>query len=223
MSALHRCREQGHDRYRAQSGLPDRSPRNKACGRGIRRGDPVCRQTKHVTVSTRRNEISYPLLSCLVETSTRVSTSVTGAATKGVSLRDLIRAGILTAVVPMAGAFTSYWLAPWSCDANAWLCVLPLALLSVAPFAALFLPVLLFVNRRRRRPLPDGWVSIFLLSGVFGQLMTSGVSLWLTAPYVRHVSVFEVLFIPQGFVAGAIVGAVFCVSLNAFSRSPHGS
>ena len=149
--------------------------------------------------------------------------SVNGSTAKVFSARDYIRAGILTAIVPVAGAFTSYWLAPWGCDANAWPCVLPLALLVIAPFAALVLPLLTLLNRRRRRPLPDGWISIALLSGVIGQLITSGASLWLNEPHVRRTFFVEVLVIPQGFVAGAIAGAVFWASLSGFSRSSRGS
>lgn len=146
-----------------------------------------------------------------------------GSAAKVFSARDYIRAAILTAVVPVAGAFTSHWIAPWGCDANAWLCVLSLALIVIAPFAALVLPLLTLLNRRRRRPFPDGWISITLLSGVIGQLTTSGVSLWLNEPHVRRTFFVEVLVIPQGFVAGAIAGVVFWVSLNGFSRSSRGS
>ena len=133
--------------------------------------------------------------------------------------RDYVRAGILTAVIPVALAFASYWLAPWGCDASAWLCLLPLSLLGVAPIAALCLPLLFYFNRRRLYPLPDGWFSIVLSTGVVAQGLVTGYSLWLAAPHIRRIFLFDVLVFPQGFVAGLIVGAVFWVSLIMFARS----
>lgn len=129
------------------------------------------------------------------------------------SARDCTRAGTLAAAIPISLAFTTYWLAPRGCDGNAWFCLLAVSLLGVAPFAALGLPVSFFVNRRRRHPLPDRWFPIMLVSGVVGQVIVAGISLWLVRAYVQRMFLFDRLIFPQGFVAGAIVGAVFWVSL----------
>jgi hypothetical protein len=132
--------------------------------------------------------------------------------------RHYVWAGILTATIPMLLAYAIYWLAPWGCDANAWLCLLPLSLIVVAPIAALILPFAVFFNRRRRRPLPDGWLPITLSTGVLAQTGISATSLWLYGDYLRHLYLVDVLIFPQAFVAGAMVGTVFSASLSILSR-----
>jgi len=144
---------------------------------------------------------------------------MTSRPSRDLSASDYIIAGILTVVVPVTLAFASYWLAPWGCDANAWLCLLPLSLLGVAPIAALCLPILYFMNRRRVHPLPDGWFSIMLLTGFMAQMLVSGYSLWLFEPHMRRIFFFDILIFPQGFVAGVIVGAVFWISLAVLGKA----
>lgn len=129
------------------------------------------------------------------------------------SARDLVRAGILTAVVPMAMALAIHGLAPWGCDASAWLCLLPLSLLGVAPIAALGLPILIFFNRRRRQPLPDGWLAVSLFTGCVSQVLASAYGFGSAADHMRRIFLFDVLIFPYGLVAGAMVGVVFWVSL----------
>jgi hypothetical protein len=138
------------------------------------------------------------------------------------SARDLVRAGIFTAVIPVALAFTFYWLAPWGCDANAWLCLLPLALIYVSPIAALILPLAFLINRRRQSVIPDGWLSTMILTGIVAQLLVTVTSLWLNEPHIRRIFFFDVLIFPQGFVAGATIGAIFWVSLAAFGKATQG-
>lgn len=128
-------------------------------------------------------------------------------------------AGVLTAAIPVALAFTIYWSAPWACDASAWLCLFPLSLLGVAPVAALCLPIVFYLNRRRPHPLPDGWMPVVLLTGVVSQVLVTGYSLWLLEDYMRRVFFFEALIFPQGFAAGAVTGAVFWWSLALLSSS----
>lgn len=135
--------------------------------------------------------------------------------------RHYIAAGILTAVIPVALAFAIHRLAPWACDASAWLCLFPLSMLYSAPFAALCLPLLVFVNRRRRNPFPDGWISVVSFTGVVVQVIITGTSLWITRPYIRHHFIFDVLIFPQGFAAGAVIGAVFWVSLAVFESKSN--
>lgn len=126
---------------------------------------------------------------------------------------DYVIAGVLTAVMSVSLAFAFYWLAPWGCDASAWLCLYPLSLLMAAPFAALCLPILLSLNRRRRCPFPDGWLMVIFVTAAMSQLLISGYSLWSLADYLRHNFLFEVLIFPQGLAAGATIGAAFCASL----------
>jgi hypothetical protein len=127
-------------------------------------------------------------------------------------VKEYVWIGLLTGIVPSLLAFLSYWLAPWGCDANAWLCLLPLALLVLAPFAALWLPVLFYINQRMRHTVPDGWLPIIFLSGVVSQVMSASYGLWRFQPYLEYVDTHEVLLFPQGFAAGAIIGLVFWVS-----------
>lgn len=131
--------------------------------------------------------------------------------------RDLVFAGIVTAIVPMAAAFTTYWLAPWSCDASAWLCLLQLSLIGVGPVAALCLPLALTLNRRRRAPFPDGLLPVMAVTGVVAQALVSACSLWLASPVLRRVFLFDVLILPQGLVAGVLVGAVFRLALTGLA------
>lgn len=128
--------------------------------------------------------------------------------------RDYLRAGVLTAVVPLALAFGIYWLAPWGCDANAWLCLLPIALAYLALPAALFLPIAVFLNRRRARPWPDGLIPVVLATGLLAQAVVSGTSLWRSDPHMREIFFWDVLIFPQGLAAGAILGLVFRLSLG---------
>ncbi len=131
---------------------------------------------------------------------------------------DCVIAGVLTAAVPVGLAFALYWLAPWGCDASAWICLFPLSLLGVAPVAALCLPILFHFNRRRRQPFPDGWLPVILLTGSVSQLLVTGYSLWTLADYMRRIFLYDALIFPQGFAAGATAGAVFWVSLALLGR-----
>jgi len=128
--------------------------------------------------------------------------------------RRLAVAALATGTVPVALGFGAYWMAPWGCDANAWACLLPLCLIVLGPAGAIVLPVGFLLNRRRVRPLPDGSVAVAILSGVAGQAGVSAASLWLAAPHVRDIFLWDILIVPQGFVAGLIVGAVFGASLG---------
>lgn len=136
----------------------------------------------------------------------------------GVTGVDLVIAGVLTAAIPVCLAFAIYWLAPWGCDASAWLCLFPLSLLGVAPVAALYLPILFHFNRRLRHPFPDGWLPVIVLTAGVSQLVVTGYSLWTLADYMRRIFLFDALIFPQGLAAGATTGAVFWASLALLCR-----
>lgn len=88
---------------------------------------------------------------------------------KPLSARDYTRAGILTAAIPVLFACAILWFAPWACDASAWLCLLPLTLIYVAPVAALLLPLAVCLNRRAAYSLPEGFLAVTLLTGGLAQ------------------------------------------------------
>ena len=130
-----------------------------------------------------------------------------------VNALDYLFAAVLTAVVPIALAYSIYWYAPWGCDASAWLCLFPLSIIGVAPIAAICLPILFRLNRQRRHPLPDGWLLVVLSVAIVSQVAVTGYSLWLLADYMRKIFFYEVLIFPQGLAAGAVTGAVFWCAL----------
>ncbi len=130
-----------------------------------------------------------------------------------VNALDYVVAAVLTAVVPIALAYSIYWYAPWGCDASAWLCLFPLSIIGVAPIAATCLPILFRLNQQRRHPLPDGWLLVVLSVAIVSQVAVTGYSLWLLADYMRQIFFYEVLNFPQGLAAGAVTGAVFWCSL----------
>ena len=138
---------------------------------------------------------------------------------------DYLVAAILTAAIPIALAYSIYWLAPWGCDASAWLCLFPLSLIGVAPIAALCLPFLFRLNQKRRHALPDGWLLVIVSVAIVSQVAVTGYSLWSLADYMRRIFFYEILIFPQGLAAGALAGAVFWSSLFTLNKrraSLHG-
>ncbi|MDU8941880.1 hypothetical protein [Ovoidimarina sediminis] len=134
------------------------------------------------------------------------------------STRHHIGAGLLTALLSLLYVFGSFRLAPWGCDVSAWLCLMPISVLYVSPPAALLLPLAVMANRRRQRPFPDGLLPLMIATGLVAQAAISGTSLWLSAPHMRHIFVYDVLIFPYGFLAGALAAGVFRLSLSALAR-----
>lgn len=130
-----------------------------------------------------------------------------------VSVLDCLVAAFLTAVIPIALAYSIYWFAPWSCDASAWLCLFSLSLIGVAPIGAICLPILFRLNQQRRQTLPDGWLPVVVSVAAVSQVTVTGYSLWLFEDHIRRIFIYEILIFPQGLAAGAITGAVFWCSL----------
>ena len=131
---------------------------------------------------------------------------------------DYLIAAVLTAAIPIALAYSIYWFAPWGCDASAWFCLFPLALIGVAPIGAICLPILFRLNRQRREALPDGWLLVVVSVAVISQVAVTGYSLWSLADYMRLIFFYEVLIFPQGLAAGAVTGAVFWSSLFMLNK-----
>jgi hypothetical protein len=140
--------------------------------------------------------------------------------------KDLVRAAILTAIVPSLLAVLFLWQVPIGCDLRTdpatyrWTCMLP-GLLVVTPIGvAVLAPIVLMLNRRRARPLPDGWLVFVPATGVCTQILLCGGYLLMLGAAYGELFLAEILFIPQPFVAGAISGAVFWLALNR-GRAVH--
>lgn len=131
---------------------------------------------------------------------------------------DYLVAAVLTASIPIALAYSIYWVAPWGCDTSAWFCLFPLSLIGVAPIGAICLSILFYLNRQRREALPDGWLPVVVSVATISQVAASGHSLWLLADYMGRIFFYEVLIFPQGLAAGALTGSVFWCSMFMLNR-----
>ena len=143
---------------------------------------------------------------------------MTSQAASRPTAKCLVGAGILTAAIAAMMGYGIRLLAPSGCDASAWLCLLPLLLWIIGPVAGLCLPILVFFKRRRLPSLPDSFLAVTLLTGCAAQLLASAYGLGSASDHVRRIFFFDVLLFPQGFVAGIMVGAVFCVSLASLRK-----
>lgn len=134
--------------------------------------------------------------------------------------KHLIVAGIVTALVPSAVALAIHRLAPWGCDASGWLCLFPLALLGVAPVAAVGLPILRFLKQRRRHhAFPDGWLTGTAWTACAAQLLVSTFSLIWADDHMRRLFFWDVLMFPYGLAAGAIAGMIFWGALASMGKA----
>lgn len=94
-------------------------------------------------------------------------------------------------------------------------------LLVVTPIGvAVLAPIVWTLNRRWARPLPDGWLAFIPAAGVCTQIVLCGGYLLMLGGAYGELFLAEILSIPQPFVAGAISGAVFWVTLNR-GRAVH--
>lgn len=125
-------------------------------------------------------------------------------------------AGFLALVVPMALAWVLSVTVASGCYDG--LCLLPLLMLVVPPYAVPVLAVLFAINRRFGKPVPDGWLPTVLISGFAGQIAISAFAVATTSPEFRGIFFSDLLSIPQGLIVGLVVGAVFWVALYAFGR-----
>lgn len=139
---------------------------------------------------------------------------------------DVAVAIFVTAIVTPLAAFAWVTVFPAGCDLRGdpatyrWTCLLPGLLIMVSVAVALLLTLALAVNRRRARPLPDGWLVVIIATGLFAQtVLYSGYLLTLDPAY-RALFLFEVLSIPQPFVAGACSGAIYWGVLHGRRRRP---
>lgn len=116
------------------------------------------------------------------------------------------------------------WLVPAGCDIRGdasvyrWTCMLPGLMIVVPAAIALCLPIAMYLNRRLVHRFPDGWIATILTVGVFTHLILVGGYLLLLEPPYRGLMFWEIAFIPQPFVAGAIAGGVYWATLQLGTR-----
>ena len=135
-----------------------------------------------------------------------------------------ILAAIVAAIVPTVAAALFVWLVPAGCDIRGdaaiyrWTCLLP-GLLIVVPVAVAFLLLLAnLLNHRSGHRYPDGWLVTILGAGLLTQLILIGSYLLVLDPAYRGLMLGELMLIPQPFVAGAISGTVFWLTLHLATR-----
>ena len=135
---------------------------------------------------------------------------------KSLAIWHYLVAGILAVAVPMALAqVLSVTVASGCYDS---LCLLPLLLLIVPPFAVPVLVVLFALNRRLGKPMPDGWLPTIMMSGLAAQIAISVLALATSSPGAREIFFWDLLSIPQGLFVGLTIGTVFWMSLYACGR-----
>lgn len=135
-----------------------------------------------------------------------------------------IPAAIVTAVLPSAAAAVYLWLVPAGCDMRLeeatyrWTCLLPGLLIVVPAVVALLLSVANLLNDRYGCRLPDGWLVTALAVGLLTQVILSGAYLLALDHAYRGRMMAEIMFVPQPFVAGAIAGLIFWLTLHVGIR-----
>lgn len=127
-----------------------------------------------------------------------------------------IIAGFLAVIVPIAMAIVLSVTVASGCYDS--LCLLPLLMLIVPPFAVPVLAVLFAINRRLGKPVPDGWLPTVLISGVAGQVGVSVFAVSTTSRGVRDIFFSDLLSVPEGLIVGLTIGVVFWIALYAFGR-----
>lgn len=93
------------------------------------------------------------------------------------------------------------------------LCLLPLLMLIVPPYAAPGLAVLFACNRRSGKPVPDGWLPTIMIFGIVTQVAISLFALATASPGFRDIFFSDLLAFPQGIGVGMTIGAAFWVAL----------
>jgi hypothetical protein len=135
---------------------------------------------------------------------------------RSLALHVYLFAGLLAAIVPMGLGYLVFNYNPAACYDSP--CALPLLLITVPSFAAPALTVLFAVNRRLRRPIPDGWIPTTTIFACVGQVAISVSIMLLASPNIKRIFFSDILFVPQGFVVGLVVASVFWATLYLCGR-----
>jgi hypothetical protein len=139
-------------------------------------------------------------------------------------LRGLVLAGIAAAVLPAAAAAMVLWLWPAGCDMRGdpltfnWICLLPgLVIPGTSPLA------LLLAGASALRPAaawrsPGHGLALVVVTGAVAHIAFIGMYLAVLAgPNAGH-GLDDVVYLPQPFCAGALVGGVFWLARRAADR-----
>lgn len=134
------------------------------------------------------------------------------------SRADYVWATATTALLLPVFAWLVKQSIPWVCATRAgaavylWGCLLPGLMLIVPPILAALLWLTHWANRKRLR-MPDGVLPIILFGGT-AAFLTMGIlyAATLEPPY-RPLFFWELLGLPQPFVAGSLTAAVFATVL----------
>lgn len=127
----------------------------------------------------------------------------------------ILRAAVVTALVPAAAAALFIWLAPEGCGVwvsharHRWTCLLPSLMVVIPLIAAILLTIFTILNRRLERPFPNGWLVTVLSFGLLTQILLVGAYLVAVGPGYLEPFLAQAIFIPQPFLAGAIAAAVY--------------
>ena len=131
-----------------------------------------------------------------------------------------VAAGGLTAAVAMSFAYAVPWVANGGdcSEESAYFCLWFIVILVSAPITAFYLTLVLHLNRLRRKPLPHGILVIVPFSAILTQTLVSAFFVWVMWPPRSYRPLSEILLVPQGLVAGILVGVVYCVLLRLLTR-----
>ena len=136
---------------------------------------------------------------------------------RDLTLLYYVCAGFVAVTIPMVAGYVIHMANPAACYDSP--CVLPLLLMILPPFAAPVLLILFAINRRLGKPLPDGWLPTLLISGVLVQIGIAAFGVLSASPFMRETFFSNLLFFPQGFFVGMVIGVLFWVVLYAFGRN----
>lgn len=140
--------------------------------------------------------------------------------TRSLAFYSYIVAIVVAIAVPMGLGYIIFRLDPSACYDS--VCLLPLLMMLVPTYAVPVLAALFAINRRRKTPLPDGWLPTIMISGLVVQIAISVYALSTSTPEYRDIFFSELLSFPQGLAVGLTIGAVLWVALYVSGRKGSG-
>ncbi|NNE89422.1 MAG: hypothetical protein HKN27_15240 [Silicimonas sp.] len=124
-------------------------------------------------------------------------------------------AALALALISMVVVARIIWMAPEGCSfggnatLNRWLCLFPSLLALCATIGAILLPFAAWLGHKANRPLRFGPLITPLLTGIAMHVLLIGAYLILLGAAYRAQFLAMSFFIPQPFVAGALVGLIY--------------
>ena len=138
---------------------------------------------------------------------------------RSIRVHSYLVAVIAAVAIPMGLGYIVFKTNPSACYDSP--CLLPLLMLIVPPYAVPVLAVLFAINRRSKKPVPDGWLPTIMISGFVGQIAISVVAVLTSSPEFRDIFFSDLLSVPQGLIVGLTIGAIFWVALYASARKSN--